>query len=302
MTHLICSQCSCSFVATKSQWNHRHERPITYCSSSCRSAARKARIKPPSRSPSPCPTCGEFFHSKTAKTFCGLDCYLKSEQIKKMQRSNMKKGHDTQKKASTDVTKPCLNCGIDMVGKKGRLAAKKYCSHLCYREYMEKRFDRWIASPEHISVPQNFDEFLLQEDLPCLIEGCSWRGNFLSLHLNQAHGISSEEFKRIAGFNLSSGIVSSTTAKNLSRRPKIGIALNPPIPKSTANTVRTYRSKESEEHAKKALHLRKKELEENPYVRICLECGNDFTTESLTGRAFYCSVECRNSFYRKNRS
>lgn len=46
----------------------------------------------------------------------------------------------------------------------------KVCGSRCYRLFMAGRFDRWIVNPQTISLPQNYDEFLVKKELPCLIE------------------------------------------------------------------------------------------------------------------------------------
>jgi hypothetical protein len=100
----------------------------------------------------------------------------------------------------------CLKCGKEFHARESE--RKKYCNEICRRQYMAERFDRWIASPETIALPQNYDEFLTQEKLPCLVDGCNFEGHKLSLHMNLTHGVTEREFKKLAGFNLSSGITS----------------------------------------------------------------------------------------------
>ena len=85
---------------------------------------------------------------------------------------------------------------------------------------MAKRFDRWIANPQTLALPQAYDEFLTGEELPCLVEGCNWRGQWLSLHMNYTHGVPADEFKRAAGFNLKSGIISGPMREALAQRPQ----------------------------------------------------------------------------------
>jgi len=147
----------------------------------------------------PCPTCGKTFESRyRGKKYCTLECYSKSpELLERLKLKHIRTGENTT----------CIECGKEFYVKKSRSqrGSGKYCSTICYRKFMEKRFDRWIASPEKLSLPQNYDEFLTLQELPCLVEGCEWRGNFLSLHMNFTHGIARREFKKIAGFNLKSG-------------------------------------------------------------------------------------------------
>ena len=75
-----------------------------------------------------------------------------------------------------------------------------------------------------IALPQAFDEFLTSDVLPCLVEGCDWKGHHLSMHMNQTHGVTAENFKKLAGFNLGSGIVSAPLHQHYCERDHVGIA------------------------------------------------------------------------------
>ncbi len=88
---------------------------------------------------------------------------------------------------------------------------------------------RFIANPETVSLPQNFDEFLDRAELPCLIEGCGWSGKHLTIHVNAAHGIRAADFKRATGFNVGSGLVGSELARPLSERARQGVAADPDL-------------------------------------------------------------------------
>lgn len=83
---------------------------------------------------------------------------------------------------------------------------------------MADRFDRYINSNVKIPLLNNFDEFLMQEILPCPIDGCGWIGKQLTLHMNFEHGIKKEEFKKIAGFNRKTAVVSSLTLNKYIRQ------------------------------------------------------------------------------------
>ncbi len=135
---------------------------------------------------------------------------------------------------------------------------KKTCSRLCYRKYMAKRFDRHIAHVENINQLSNYDEFLSQPVLGCLIDGCYWRGHNLSLHMNLSHGIKEEEFKRAAGFNLSTGVVSATMQLNLVRRGNVGGNVDPDIARDAR--MFSYYSRESSESRSKVAMLRNRNL------------------------------------------
>jgi hypothetical protein len=242
-----------------------------------------------------------MFQSKTSKIFCSLSCYRNSEQFKANGTNNLAKiKAGATRKANALVTKQCLKCNGDISGTKFKMLKRKFCSSICYREYLAERFDRWIASPERIALPQNYDEFLCQEELPCLIDGCDWRGAMLSLHMNQAHGITSDEFKRATGFNLGTGVVSKPTHENLINREKTGIALNPPRTKPQGVLlVRKYRSKEHAEHQQKAIMLRNEELEENPLVKTCNGCGQLFEITKVLSHAKFCTTLCRDAYYKR---
>jgi hypothetical protein len=163
---------------------------------------------------------------------------------------------------------------------------------------MAKRFDRWIANPQSLALPQAYDEFLNSEELPCLVEGCNWRGNWLSLHMNFAHGVRADEFKRAAGFNLHSGIISPSLRDALAQRPQ---ALSPGHGESLGGAsershVQGYQSLEGREHREKAMALVRAEF--GP-TRVCKGCGQTFTQRTPSGRALFCSVPCRDDWYRR---
>jgi hypothetical protein len=133
-----------------------------------------------------------------------------SEEIKKKLPKNFK----------TRQTKKCRQCGKTFYSK---LTASKYtCGEICSRKYFSERFDRWVASPEKLSLPQNYDEFLTKEKINCLVEGCSFVGHHLSMHMNRYHGVQETDFKKLAGFNLSSGITSLTLKERSKKQSNAG--------------------------------------------------------------------------------
>ena len=119
---------------------------------------------------------------------------------------------------------------------------------------MAKRFDRWIASPKNMYSPQCYDEFMTQEELPCLIEGCDWVGVHLGLHVNQAHGIAARDFKRATGFNYGTGLVGIELHKIMSNRAQNQVVPTPPEGFG-GGIPRDYTSLEGIEHRKKAWAL-----------------------------------------------
>ena len=328
--NLECGHCGCKFKGSDSQaWKVKYERRTTYCSDVCRKAAssQKAREqamregKKPRKGvlAGPCKTCGKMFESRIDKMFCSMDCYTKSDQFKEMLAENRKKiipeapelsaamrAQIAEKlKKGQDV--PCLECGTEFYQKrpsKGK-PARKFCSTTCYRSYLAKRFDRWIANPEGLALPQCYDEFLDREELACVVEGCDWHGQWLTLHMNQAHGVRAEEFKRAAGFNLSTGVIAKPLAQALCQRANVGVALNQDgtaldlalaVLASGQKTNIRYRSLEGREHAKKARAM----WGPGP-MRQCEGCGKVFQQSTPAGRALYCSPDCRDAHYAEER-
>jgi len=121
---------------------------------------------------------------------------------------------------------------------------------------MESRFDRHIGHIESISELSNYDEFLSQKTLGCLIGGCEWKGHNLTLHMNLSHGIAEEEFKRAAGFNLSTGVVSASMHENLCSRGNTGGFVDGVIARAARKF--DYVSREAREHQQKSYELRQK--------------------------------------------
>lgn len=250
----------------------------------------------------PCKNCGAMFKSRGTKVrhYCSMRCYVTSDECKTRLKMIGEKGTKTAVARWAEwkpTTINCLNCKKEVRVKPGD--KRKYCGSTCYRTYMAGRFDRFVAAPENIALPNNYDEFLTKDVLPCLIDGCGWSGAHLSLHMNQAHGITAAQFKKLAGFNLSSGIISKPLHEALCERDRQGVAIPvngffnngkaPPQPKER------YLSLEAREHAMKARALA---LEGNTGpVRACLGCGVNFTQSTIFGRAKFHSIECRDDFY-----
>ena len=250
----------------------------------------------------PCPNCGNHFKSKHKKTYCSYDCYIKSPAFKKQCEKGLKASLK-KRGFSLGEEKRCKECEKPI----GRTRARKYCSRRCYRKYMSKRFDRWIASPQELALPQNYDEFLTQEELPCLVKDCPWRGHNLSYHMNMTHGISAREFKKLAGFNLRSGIISLPLQETLSSilRPWTEDTLTPgpgrpPSDGKEIPNMPRYQSLEGKEHRQKARAL--KMLESEPPARTCDQCGKVFQQLVVYGKTKYCSVACRDLYYSERNS
>jgi hypothetical protein len=163
---------------------------------------------------------------------------------------------------------------------------------------MAKRFDRHIANPEAINLPQGYDAYLDQETLRCPVDGCDWHGHHLSIHVNQMHGITADELKRAAGFNKSSGLVSKGLAIRLQDRTKQGVAVMPEYwtkeNQSFPKWNRTTLSNEAKEHYAKARAL----AGAGP-IRMCFGCGCEFQQSTPFGKSKYCSKQCRSDHYSK---
>lgn len=319
-SRLQCGHCHAIFTGTDSQARKvKYEQLTVYCSPICRSAAtsKKAREqalkdgKTPRKGvlAGPCPTCGNGFESRVDKVFCSMACYMKSDTFRAM-RDNYP-GHSAELRAEItaklkkgqDV--PCVECGQEFYQKrpaKGR-PARKFCGTGCYRSYMAKRFDRWVANPEGMALPQCYDEFLDREELNCVVDGCSWRGQHLSLHMNQSHGVQADDFKRAAGFNLSTGVVGRSLAEVLRDRSVVGVAaglgdeekrraaLSSALEAIKSAPIR-YRSIEGAEHKKKARAI----MGSGPQ-RTCAGCGCVFHQSTPMGKALYCTIRCRSVAY-----
>lgn len=317
--NLECGHCGAKFKGSDSQARKvKYENRVVYCSGTCRTAAcsqrgqeraiREGKKLRKGVLSGPCKTCGKMFESRIDKMFCSMDCYMKSEQFREMLSKYWAPSAEVRAKISAKLKKgedvACLECGTEFYQKppsKGH-PARKFCSTTCYRAYLAKRFDRWVANPEGMALQQCYDEFLDREELACVVEGCDWHGKNLTLHMNQAHGVKADEFKRAAGFNLSTGVVAKPLAEALRKREVIGVAakmddadradaLALSQEALAANPIR-YRSLEGREHAKKARAM----WGPGPQ-RHCAGCGKIFQQSTPAGRALYCSVQCRDAHY-----
>ncbi|MCP4410207.1 MAG: hypothetical protein GY807_21180 [Gammaproteobacteria bacterium] len=234
-----------------------------------------------------------------------MKCYTKSDLFKATRKKAVEASYldrhgtkaATREEYVKQNTKPCLSCGDDFFSKPSHKA--KFCSTMCYRTYMAERFDRWVANPEEMALPQNYDEFLTQNELSCLVDGCDWKGQSLSGHMNLCHGVPKDEFKRAAGFNLSTGVISKELHETLVEREGVGVAaltqdqrrefmLGDKRPK---DVTRNYRSLEAAEHGIKGRSLA---LKAGDYpTRRCNGCKTLFRQSTPFGKAKFCSVACR---------
>lgn len=305
--YLACAHCRCEFLATTSQIKHARagESVRSYCSRICQYSGEGARKLKPMPYTAICPECGKNFGSRYPKRYCSMKCYVSSGQFKEMIRANASKANAayvikmTGKPPAPSVEVKCLNCGRQWIDKPSR--KRKFCNHRCYRAYMAGRFDRWIASPQLIALPQSYDEFLCQETLPCLVDGCEWVGKSLGNHVNFAHGIPAAEFKRAAGFNITTGLVTPEVSEAMSERPHyvdmIGVrpCMGPP---SAQPLTRGYQSLEGREHAIKTRVLLGSTVKLPE--RICANCGKQYEPVWGAWNSRYCTTECRDAFYAKN--
>jgi hypothetical protein len=188
----------------------------------------------------------------------------------------------------------CLDCGAQIYEKPS--CSRRFCNQICYRSYRASRFDRHVGNPATIEGMQAYDEFLDQDELSCIVDGCEWHGRHLSLHVNFAHGITAEDFKMLAGFNLSSGIIAKPTAELYSARALTGVALATydAAQRSQAQKPRDYYSREASEHMMKARAI----AADTPGPeRVCRGCGVTFQQSTPMGKALYCTKDCRGSHY-----
>lgn len=311
-TYLECAHCHCSFLATDRQAERARSKSYSgksYCSKVCFGAAIGNIRRKPLPFSAKCQNCGSVFGSRhDGRMFCSLSCYTSSDHFLKMVRANVDKANAasvlkiTGKSRRPRVDIKCLQCGTTKSVQPAK-SHYKFCNQRCYRSYMADRFDRWVASPRSMALPHNYDEFMMQEELPCLVDGCTWVGHALSNHVNFAHGIPASEFKRAAGFNLKTGLVSSAMAESLSGRPHIHENnLRAELAKAIATrdaplipVYTDYKSLEGKEHMAKSIALRKASTVMDE--RICVGCGTAYRPAPLAWSQKYCSFACRDSHY-----
>lgn len=247
-----------------------------------------------------CKTCGKLFTSRGSrrKKYCTMTCYQKDPETAK---NRSKWAIERAKKAGTRIELSCDWCGATVTRKKSDKKTRTvFCNKDHRRRFYDSRFDRWIASPQALALPQNYDEYLTLDELPCLVVGCDWKGQNLSMHVNHTHGIHAEEFKKLAGFNLTSGLV---TPELWDKYRENALARDIGI-KDLSSYKRgksgEYQSLEGKEHAVKGHAMSKAVRYSAPthyaHEGICRQCSLRFTYLSFQ-RTFYCTHECRQEYY-----
>ena len=204
-----------------------------------------------------CVGCGVIFvppKQYQQQRYCSRACYRRSSQLKQ---------HLASYRVFTQVTLTCEQCGVTFCRQRAEAqkptGKARFCSQGCWRQYFAYRFDRWIANPEAIPLPHNYDEFLTQEELPCLIDGCDWKGKHLGIHVNHAHGIDAATFKKMAGFNHTTALATDETLRKLSDAQQLHDRTNffqaaPDI--TDVSPMGAYeRRLEAREHQAKAIRL-----------------------------------------------
>lgn len=318
-----CATCGKSFESRdRNQLSSARRNRHVYCSPACRSEmeSRLRRTRPGKHECGPCPGCGVMFASKIAgKRFCSLDCYVKSEELLiRLAKLNEERSKDWR----------CRMCHKEC--RSGRM----YCSDFCRRKFFVERFDRFIASPETIALPQNFDEFLTRDELPCLFDGCEWVGTGLSHHVNFHHGVTPDDFRKMVGFNKTTALmgVSARESRSAIMKRLIDDGVITPCRFDVTMCERVPHDMrlEGREHWKKAValsggmgkfiaagvrwatsdkgrkrngELLKQRIERDPLVvLVCAECGIEYKTKQmLSGRSKFCGQKCRNAANNRKR-
>ena len=287
-----CSRCGKVFTLTpKQKHNLLREGRKVYCSQDCMIVGRGHVI---GGHRAICKTCGKEFVSRIAgKIYCNMKCYWADPESKDRLRKRNKKRAEGK-----TIEVKCDYCGspLERLGSSVAKARHRFCNHSHYRRYLADRFDRWIASPQAIALPQNYDEFLSQEELPCLVDGCDWVGQNLSYHMNITHGVPAREFKKMAGFNLGSGIVTPDVSDKM-REAALARGINGLVPGVGGHERGDYESLEGREHAIKTRALLAADPE-NVKIGICERCHSSMIMPAV-GTRKYCSTECRDAEYKE---
>ncbi len=288
---VICLEDGCSNkVGSRGSKGRCQKHRQSYCRKNSLGAFGRHKLK--------CPECGENFLPRDPTTrFCSMECYIGSEDFQTRIREqaasvNARKRADGARKAGITIdpqkrmTQPCLQCQKLIYVKPSNYKAKRFCGTPCYREYLAARFDRWVANPETIALPQCFDEFLTQEELPCLVEGCFWRGQALGHHVNMAHGITADEFREMAGFNRTTGLVTPRVARRLAARLGMG---NPNFHAEFGYLSEPHHCKmrlEGREHLRKSTAMLS--VTDNGTSLACRGCGSPVA--ALTSRTWWFGI------------
>jgi hypothetical protein len=219
--------------------------------------------------------------------------------LSKQHRDRIRQEEGIELPESGGIVVACLQCGKENTRNINR-RSQRFCDKWCHRVYFNERFDRFIANPESIALPQNYDEFLLQEELPCLVDGCNWMGKKLAFHCNLVHGIPADKLKELAGFNRTTGLVTRDISQQLSDRAKAYLpALADKLRadgklKTSGNPHHHPKRLESIEHSRKASLVMGNTM--SGELRRCHGCGN-LVPQAVIGRKKFCAAQCRKSFY-----
>ncbi len=285
----LCAWCEREFESrSRGQFGADMSGRNVFCSRKCLTAMsnRNSRAR---FTLGPCPTCGHMFQSaRHEKRFCSMKCYVNSPEI-----AARLSGHNER------IRKPPKTC--PHCGKQFQHKAKRYCSNLCRRAYFAARFDRFVANPEQLSLPQCYDEFLDREELPCLIDGCDWAGKHLSAHVNFTHGITADKLRELAGFNKHTGLVSRDLSAQISQRFRQLIEAGKILcirsngVQFISGAARHPLSNEAKEHYLKARAVMVAEGPSRPPIP-CRMC-HALVEQPTLGRKLYCSTICRTKYY-----
>jgi hypothetical protein len=163
---------------------------------------------------------------------------------------------------------------------------------------MANRFDRFIANPESLALPQCYDEYLTGDELTCLIEGCGWSGKALSMHMNMSHGIPKKKFKEMAGFNASTGVIPTAYSERLSQA-KIDQGWSAEHMKHLRSLVKNRKfHRDGTQRLEGKEHLRKSQAlsrAERNIRTVCEGCQTVFLTGEMHKK--FCTIECRTQYY-----
>ena len=197
--------------------------------------------------------------------------------------------------------KDCPNCGQPVP------PMRKYCSSICYQQHRNSR------SRENVELwsPEDYEKFLGQEEMPCLVKGCAWKGIFVTAHMVAKHGIPAREVKEHCGFNITQGLITPALREKFKKRPKQVKSMkkfaeyrkqckeNPPRKGKTSTAI----SKQGREKHRKIVSAKLAAMKKDPSLKpqaICRECGQSFRNENSPYNAGkFCTVECRSNYYRR---
>lgn len=248
-----------------------------------------------------CKTCLAEFRSTDDRGFCSLACYSASPEANQRLRdavgTNLRWRRERLAAMPKSLDHKCDECGKEFSVK--RLCdRRRFCCTLCYRTWYKNRFDRWIANPQTIALPQNYDEYFSGKEMMCPVAGCRWFGRNLGAHADKSHGIPVGEMKRILGCNKSTPLVTPDVSDKLSLiaherdLPSLGVQWKPG--ESGVRTEGIGNRLEAREHRRKSRMIR--DLSEKPAIEhTCEGCREKFTSEHTYSR--YCTKRCRDRFY-----